>query len=82
MTWVCFLNPVFLLARAYQHSGTHYPNATGHNDGQDEPMPLEGASVWTSNERVAAVSPDLHRVWQHAHHDTKLCAEDWRYVVA
>ncbi|VDB85451.1 unnamed protein product [Peniophora sp. CBMAI 1063] len=21
--------------------GAHYPNATGHNDGQDEPMPLE-----------------------------------------
>ena len=34
-------NPRHRNKYAVHDLGTHYPNATGHNDGKDEPMPLE-----------------------------------------
>jgi hypothetical protein len=58
---------------SYYKLGSSYPNATGHNAGNDEAMPLEGDSLSVHTTRF--LSAYAFRVRKHAHNDFELHAK-------
>ncbi len=87
MIWVCFCTGNSQdQSGAYMrfYIGASYPKALGHNDGNDEPMPVEGKHLCLHATRglyfsICVISHIRKR--QHAYNDSELHTEDKRPIV-
>lgn len=58
-------------------TGSSYPNALGHNDGNDEPMPVEGENL-ECLPRMELTFTGRER--EYDNYVIELCSKNWRQL--